>query len=191
MKVFEKIQIRREVTYKVFDPYLHEGYLRKEKQGMGAEGWASALRESSEPRFLFEEKRDWDMFGSVAFEQDTVLDLVAMTVADLGFPGGATNAQIWEKRHALGLELCPPEAAFVLRFEYKRQPQGEWLTMVMEPFVDKDGDQCIACITRVPEFHLFGVHFNLRLFAYDWKPDTFHIPSEKHFFVFAKQCADC
>jgi len=52
------------------------------------------------------------------------LKTVELTVRDLGFPDGATTAQIFERASELGLELCPLELGPHLRLQYLDQPEG-------------------------------------------------------------------
>ncbi|MBS4197995.1 helicase [Lederbergia citri] len=52
------------------------------------------------------------------------LQTVELTVGNLGFPIGATTAQIFKKANELGLELCPLELGPYLRLEYLDQPEG-------------------------------------------------------------------
>lgn len=61
------------------------------------------------------------------------LDLVVLSVADLGFPGGATRQQIYEKAQELGLEIVPAEVGPQLRLQYEDQPMGEYLLIGSEP----------------------------------------------------------
>ncbi|MCU0490413.1 MAG: hypothetical protein MUD01_02300 [Chloroflexaceae bacterium] len=51
---------------------------------------------------------------------------VELTVRDLGFPHGATIAEIYNKAGALGLSLCPLELGPHLRLQYLDQPEGYW-----------------------------------------------------------------
>ncbi len=51
---------------------------------------------------------------------------VELTVRDLGFPRGATIAQIYASAGALGLGLCPLELGPHLRLQYLDQPEGYW-----------------------------------------------------------------
>jgi hypothetical protein len=52
------------------------------------------------------------------------LQTVELTVSDLGFPDGATTAQIFNRASELGLELCPLELGPHLRLRYLDQPEG-------------------------------------------------------------------
>lgn len=52
------------------------------------------------------------------------LKTVELTVRNIGFPDGATTAQIFKRANELGLELCPLELGPHLRLEYLDQPEG-------------------------------------------------------------------
>lgn len=91
---------------------------------------------------------DWgnDILGQPAFTvaaEPTEVDVVVLTVADLGFPRGATRTEIYDKALSLGLELCPAEVGPQLRLQYPDQPNGEWFLIGMEPIVDSDGDPMV------------------------------------------------
>lgn len=68
------------------------------------------------------------------------LDLVVLSVKELGFPQGAQLKDIYEAAKSQGLDLCPAEAGPQLRLQYLDQPSGEWLVIAMEPIKDSDGD---------------------------------------------------
>jgi hypothetical protein len=51
---------------------------------------------------------------------------VELTVCDLGFPHGATTAEMYTRATTLGLGLCPLELAPHLRLQYLDQPEGYW-----------------------------------------------------------------
>lgn len=72
------------------------------------------------------------------------VDLVRLTVADLGLPRGATTEEIYRTAESLGLELCPAEVGPHLRLAY----QGfEWMFIAMKPITDSDGESFV--------FHLY------------------------------------
>ena len=76
-----------------------------------------------------------DILGKPAFTaaaEATEVDLVKVTVAELGFKKGARRDQIYERAKELGLELCAPEVGPQLRLQYQDQPNGEWLLIGME-----------------------------------------------------------
>lgn len=80
--------------------------------------------------------------------EETEVDLVVASVAELGFEDGATYADICAKAQELGLELCPAEVGPQLRLQYTDQPNGEWLRVAMEAMTDRDGNRCIFLIER-------------------------------------------
>jgi hypothetical protein len=74
-----------------------------------------------------------------------------LTVGKLGFPRGATSAEMYARAGALGLDLCPLELGPHLRVQYRDQPEGEWgqparrhqapsgsITIASEPLTDDD-----------------------------------------------------
>ncbi len=86
-----------------------------------------------------------DLLAKPDFEKsisttETEVNLVILSVADLGFKDGAKRSDIYDKAQELGLELCPAEVGPQLRVQYKDQPAGEYLLIGMEPITDSDGD---------------------------------------------------
>lgn len=87
---------------------------------------------------------DWvnDILGRLAFtasSKEQELDLVVVSVAELGFKNGTARKDIYAKAQEIGLTLCPAEVGPELRLQYKDQPVGEWLYIAMEPITDSDG----------------------------------------------------
>lgn len=72
-------------------------------------------------------------------KQKVTLSLVILTPAMVGLPNGATKKEFFEKAASLGAKLCPAFVGPHLREQYKDQPDGEWLTIAMEPITDADG----------------------------------------------------
>ncbi len=88
---------------------------------------------------------DWgnDILGKPEFavsETEQEIDLVNISVAELGFKNGAHLRDIYARAKELGLELCLAEVGPQLRLQYINQPLGEWLRVAMEPIADSDGD---------------------------------------------------
>lgn len=52
------------------------------------------------------------------------VEIVELSVRDLGFPNGATLPEIFKQAKELGLHLCPPELGPYLRLEYVDQDEG-------------------------------------------------------------------
>ena len=87
---------------------------------------------------------DWanDMLGKSTFKvatDPTEVNLVVVSVAELGFKDGAKLKDIYAKAQQLGLQLCPNEVGPKLRLEYADQPMGEWLIIGMEPITASGG----------------------------------------------------
>jgi len=83
-----------------------------------------------------------DILGKPAFtasNQPTEIDLIIVTVSELGFPKGATRKEIYAKAQSLGLSLCPPEVGPQLRLQYMDQPNNEYLLIGMEPIAGSHG----------------------------------------------------
>lgn len=96
---------------------------------------------------------DWarDILGKPAFQaasEETEVDLVVLTVRELGFSEGATYAKICERAQELGLELCPPEVGPQLRLQYMDQPEGEELQITMEPITVGEGILSVLYVGR-------------------------------------------
>lgn len=77
------------------------------------------------------------------------IKLTRLSVADLGFPGGATVKEIFARAEALGLELCPPEVGPKYRLQYKNQLMDEWIRVGMKPISGSDG---LPSVFRVERF---------------------------------------
>ena len=68
------------------------------------------------------------------------LDLVVLSVEDLGFPKGATRQEIYDKAQELGLEIVPAEVGPQLRLQYEDQPMNEYLLIGSEPLAASSGN---------------------------------------------------
>jgi len=64
---------------------------------------------------------------------ETEINLVKVTVAELGFKDGAHYRDIIVRAKELGLDYCPAEVGPQLRLQYQDQPSGEWPRIAMEP----------------------------------------------------------
>lgn len=104
---------------------------------------------------------DWanDILGRARFTNVTgELDLAVVSVAELGFPNGATRKEIYQKAQELGLELCPPEVGPQLRLQYQNQPMGEWLLIGMKPIAGSDGYLKVFHVVRYDDLWLFSFY---------------------------------
>jgi len=96
---------------------------------------------------------DWanDILGKPAFTvatEEIEIDLVVVSVAELGFKNGATRENIYARAKERGLDICPNEVGPQLRLQYKDQPKGEWLAVAMEPLRYSDGDLRLFRVER-------------------------------------------
>jgi len=107
--------------------------------------------------------------------EEKKLDLVAVSVAELGFANGATLRDIYARAKELGLELCPAEVGPQLRLQYSEQLYGEWLFIAMEAISVSDGNPSI--------FDVVHIAFGRWLFAYYGGPGGFWIGSFRFVFV--------
>ncbi len=76
------------------------------------------------------------------------MNLIRLTVADLGFPDGATTEQILARAVALGLDLCPPEVGPYYRLQYTDQPMNEWVRIGMKPIPDRGDSGRVFSVER-------------------------------------------
>ena len=83
------------------------------------------------------------------------VDLVKISVKDLGLPNGGTYSEICSKAKEKGLELCPPETGFILANEY----EGDWITIAMEPITGRDGDPRVFGLRRDADGLWVGADF--------------------------------
>ncbi len=76
------------------------------------------------------------------------LKLIKLSVAVLGFPNGATFAEIISKANELGLDLCPPEVGPAYRLQYNDQPVNEYVGIGMTPITGADGSPHVFYVGR-------------------------------------------
>ncbi|MDO8466860.1 MAG: hypothetical protein Q7S83_01835 [bacterium] len=92
---------------------------------------------------------DWgnDILKKISVNPKEIeIDLVKMTVAQLGLPSGGTREQIYAEAKELGLDRCPAEVGPQLRLQYQDQPYGEWILVGMEPISDSSGYPFVFCV---------------------------------------------
>lgn len=123
---------------------------------------------------------DWanDILGKAEFTcagMETDVDLVVLSVADLGFKEGARYSQICEKAVEMGLALCPAEVGPALRLAYTDQPRGEWVVIAMKAITDSHRGLLV--------FYLEHVRVELWLSGNLGRPDDFWSSDGRFVFV--------
>lgn len=82
-----------------------------------------------------------DILNRTTFEDtEATLDLVRVSVKELGLKDGVTTAEIYAAAQRQGLSLCPHETAAQLWLQYPDLlPRGEWSLVAVEATVDAGG----------------------------------------------------
>lgn len=110
--------------------------------------------ELSDPKYRVENNAEDilnDSSWSPTSEREKI-NLVYLTVKDLGFAGRVTTEEIYAAVEKLGLELCPTETALVLL--PKLNPK-DYVTIGMEPMLSTYSDHsCVFTIDRDDKFYL-------------------------------------
>ena len=130
---------------------------------------------------------DWsaDMMKQDAFtvvDKEEQINLVNISVADLGFDQATRYDAICQRAKERGLELCPPEVGPQLRLQYLDQPFGEWIRVAMEAIRDSDGDLLVFRVVRND--------VGLWLYSYYGSPDDLWDPDDRFVFRARKQPLD-
>ncbi len=103
-------------------------------------------------------------------------DLVRLSVADLGFPDGATTDQIYQKAEELGLELCPAEVGPQLRLS---TDDPDYMLIAMKQITDRGGGPDV--------FYLYSGGGELGLSADGAEPDRRWGPGNRFVFLLRKE----
>lgn len=67
------------------------------------------------------------------------LETVELTARRMGFPEGATTAQLFQRAVDTGLSLCPLELGPFLRLQYLDQPERFWITIASRKLSEDPG----------------------------------------------------
>lgn len=97
----------------------------------------------------------FDKAKIVPLKKPEQMDIIILTVADLGFSQGATTKQIYARAKKLGLELCPAEVGPRLSLQYKDQPNGLHVTIAMKAIFGGDANNANEYLSYGSEvFHV-------------------------------------
>lgn len=95
----------------------------------------------------------------------TDVDLVVLSVAELGFEKATNYRNIYARAHELELNLCPAEVGPALRLAYLDQPKGYILNIAMEAVTSAGGPSTFFLENFEDLPGLFGNWGNLTSFA--------------------------
>jgi hypothetical protein len=112
------------------------------------------------------------MYNSSSFEvlkKPEEINLIRLTVKDLGFTKNATTDQIYQRAAELGLELCPAEVGPYLRLNFKQafkreQPISDYPRVAMKQIVDS--------VPRPSLFHFYRLRDGERFLESPWAEPT-------------------
>ena len=117
------------------------------------------------------------VFRRLSFDTQTKeVDLVKVSVEDLGFDGKVSRRDIYRRAEELGLRLCLDGDGPRLRLQYLDQPYSEKFVIAMKPVVD-----------AAEHLYLFGLERNdegLWLVSHTGNSESFWMPDDE--FVFRK-----
>ncbi len=81
-----------------------------------------------------------DLLDKTPISLDQIdVELISLSVDELGFPNGTTYGESCKKGIGLGLNLSPGELGAALRLDYHNQPRGEFLRLAMTPILHTNG----------------------------------------------------
>lgn len=86
-----------------------------------------------------------DMLKKLSPSSPEHLDLVRLTVKDLGFPNGATTDEIYKRAEELGLELCPQDTGPNLR---PQNSTPDYMYIAMKQITDRGGNPSVFSLYR-------------------------------------------
>lgn len=113
----------------------------------------------------------------------TVLPLVKLTVAEMGFPRGIRYKYLCARAKEMGFALCPNEVGPALRLAYRHQNEDENIFIGMEPIVAPyDGKWIIFTLTAMIHKQNLSQH----LHTASGRPEDFWKPDAQFVFVDTK-----
>ncbi len=109
---------------------------------------------------------------------ESEINLVNVSVAELGFTEEAMLRGIYARAKEMGLGICPAEVGPQLRLQYDDQPMDEFLSVGMEPIADSDRVLGVFRVGRVGD--------GLWLYACSGHPVSLWRPDRRWVFVLSK-----
>lgn len=74
-----------------------------------------------------------EFISDLVSDKEVEVELVVVSVADLGYENGAPRKDVFIRAHEFGLGFCTLDVVLQLRSQYTDQPKGEMLVIAMEP----------------------------------------------------------
>ena len=116
---------------------------------LGVQKSTSALKKELEKVDCEGDENVWDVLDKVSVSpKETEVDLVFVSVAELGLPQSATYKDVKRRGMERGLMPCPNEVAPRLFLEYPEQPINEVLIVIMDPISDQEGVPVVFTLGR-------------------------------------------
>jgi hypothetical protein len=107
------------------------------------------------------------------------VDLVRLSVADLGFEPDEDYHVICDAARGSGLQLCPAEVGPQLRLQYTDQPYPNRVTVAMRAIPDLRGALCTFCVLSAAS----GLH----LYVDYGEPDDYFWDCDEFVFVLPRK----
>lgn len=117
-----------------------EGQIRFQQLTIGRQTGAELEQELASKEFKFDGWAKSLLKQISGSKVQREVELVRLTVADLGFMNLTQYDEICKKAKQLGLELCPPEVGPLLRLALPNQPMGDWIKVAMQALRNSDGN---------------------------------------------------
>ena len=95
------------------------------------------------------------------------VDLVRISVAELGFENSTTLKKIYERAISMGLKLVSAEVGPQLRLQYEDQPMNKCLFMAMEPIKDSGGGLYVFGVGRGDDSPWLDASYGLPVGVWD------------------------
>ena len=89
-----------------------------------------------------------DLINKIEFQKKEKVNLVRLSVADLGLTVAPMWSEILDAAKKKGYEHCSPEDALALGLEHKNQSRDDWFWVGMLPITDSGGYPRVFCVER-------------------------------------------
>jgi hypothetical protein len=114
---------------------------------LGLYSSADRLRRDLEANQCWTNSRAENILNKITLSSVEIsLDLVFVTVGELGFTSRVTIKDIYSAALTQELELCPPEVGPQLRIKYNDRRADGWLWIGMKPVHGLSGDGEVFCV---------------------------------------------